>query len=126
MMTALTSAIEDQITDQMPPGLPAYRRASRAFQPEDTVIRVNGVGIGGPQLAVIAGPCAVEGRSQTLEIAEMLAGMGVRILRGGAYKPRTSPYSFRGMGEAGLEILAEAAARFGLAVVTEVMTPEDL
>ncbi len=106
--------------------LPPYWRASRQFQPEDTVVTVNGVGIGGPQLAMIAGPCAVESRTQTLEIAEMLSQMGVRILRGGAYKPRTSPYAFKGLGQPGLEILAEAGRRYGMAVITEVMTPEEL
>src|SRR5690349_19087182 len=125
-MMTLTPAVDEQSMDGPRAPLPAYRRASRAFQAEDTVVTVNGVGIGGPQLAIIAGPCAVESRTQTMEIAAALAEQGVRILRGGAYKPRTSPYAFKGLGPAGLEILAEAAQRYGLAVITEVMTPEEL
>src|SRR5690349_11937924 len=105
MLATLNAPPEAQSLSAFPP----YRRASRQFQREDTVVTVNGVGFGGPQLGIIAGPCAVESRTQTLEIAEMLAGMGVRVLRGGAYKPRTSPYAFKGLGPPGLEILAEAA-----------------
>jgi 3-deoxy-7-phosphoheptulonate synthase len=125
MLATLNAPAEEQVLTGSSP-LPPYRRASRQFQRHDTVVTVNGVGIGGPQLAMIAGPCAVESRSQTLEIAEVLAQMGVRILRGGAFKPRTSPYAFKGLGQAGLEILAEAARRYNMAVITEVMTPEEL
>src|SRR4051794_1748613 len=107
MMTMLSPKMNEQtLPPPIPstqPDLPPYRRASRAYQREDTVITVNGVAIGSRQLAIIAGPCAVESRSQTFEVAAALAEMGVRIMRGGAYKPRTSPYAFKGLGTAGLE-----------------------
>ena len=126
MIPTLLETASDQVPAPAADGLPLWRRASRLAHPADTVVTVNGVGFGGPALGIIAGPCAVESRAQTLEVAAALAEMGVRVLRGGAYKPRTSPYAFKGLGEAGLEILAEAAARYGMAVVTEVMTPEEL
>jgi 3-deoxy-7-phosphoheptulonate synthase len=99
------------------------RRDSKA---EDTVIALNGTRIGGRHVVVMAGPCAVEDRAQMREVARALKGAGVKILRGGAFKPRSSPYSFQGLGRRGLEILAEVRAEFGLAIVTEVMTPEDV
>src|SRR2546430_1653861 len=80
-----------------------------------------GVQIGGPQAVLIAGPCSVESRAQTFEVAAALHALGVRVLRGGAFKPRTSPYAFQGLGEPALGILAEVREAFGLAVVTEVM-----
>ena len=104
--------------------LPPFRLASREFRPENTVIRLNGVRIGGHRIAVIAGPCSVEGRTQLLETAHAIKEAGATLLRGGAYKPRTSPYSFQGMGLKGLELLAEAREQTGLPVVTEVMAPE--
>jgi 3-deoxy-7-phosphoheptulonate synthase len=104
--------------------LPPFRLASREFRPENTVIRLNGVRIGGQRIAVIAGPCSVEGRTQLLETAHAVKEAGATLLRGGAYKPRTSPYSFQGMGLKGLELLAEAREQTGLPVVTEVMAPE--
>ena len=85
-----------------------YKLASREFRKEDTVIRVGDLSIGGKQLQIMAGPCAVESREQLLEIATLVRDSGVRILRGGAYKPRTSPYAFHGLEEKGLEYLAEA------------------
>lgn len=91
-----------------------------------TIVHVGDVGIGGPQLVVIAGPCAIEGFDQLLSAAEEVKQQGAKILRGGAYKPRTSPYSFRGKGETGLEILAEVKKRTGMPVVTEVMDARDL
>ncbi len=101
-----------------------YKLASRETHPEDTVIRINGVQIGGKELVVMAGPCSVESRSQLLETAHAVKEAGGHILRGGAFKPRSSPYSFQGMGLKGLEILAEARETYGLHIITEVMTPE--
>ena len=101
-----------------------YKLASRESHPEDTVIRINGVQIGGKELVVMAGPCSVESRSQLLETAHAVKEAGAHILRGGAFKPRSSPYSFQGMGLKGLEILAEARETYGLHIITEVMTPE--
>lgn len=101
-----------------------YKLASRESHPDDTVIRINGVSIGGRGLVVIAGPCSVESREQLLETAHAVKEAGAQMLRGGAFKPRTSPYSFQGLGLKGLEILAEARERYGLHIVTEVMTPD--
>lgn len=103
-----------------------YKLASREFHPLDTVVRVRDVEIGGNELVVMAGPCSVESRDQLLRTAEGVRERGAKLLRGGAYKPRTSPYAFRGLGEQGLELLAEARERTGLAIVTEVMTPADV
>ncbi len=100
-----------------------FKLASRAFQPEDTVFEVGEVAIGGNQLAIMAGPCSVESREQLMETAHAVKEAGATFLRGGAYKPRSSPYSFQGMGEAGLELLAEARELTGLPIVTEVMSP---
>ncbi len=105
---------------------PPYKLTCRAFNPEGTTVTVNGVDIGGEALAIMAGPCAVESRPQMLEVGQAISEAGVRILRGGAFKPRTSPYSFQGLGEEGLKILAEVGERFDLAIVTEVMAPEDV
>ncbi|MCS7178655.1 MAG: 3-deoxy-7-phosphoheptulonate synthase [Anaerolineae bacterium] len=106
--------------------LQPFKLASRDFHPEDTMVNVRGVTIGGREIVVIAGPCAVESRSQILETAFAVKEAGARILRGGAYKPRTSPYSFQGLGEQGLELLAEAREATGLPIITEVMSPEDV
>ena len=103
-----------------------YKLASRQFQAESTIVKVGQVEIGGPRVAVMAGPCSVETREQVLVTAEAVAAAGATILRGGAYKPRTSPYDFQGHGEDGLKILAEARDRFGLAIVTEVLDPHDV
>jgi 3-deoxy-7-phosphoheptulonate synthase len=104
-----------------------FRLASRDFHPEDRVIRLEGgIEIGGTGVLVMAGPCAVESGEQLEAAAEAVSGAGVKILRGGAFKPRTSPYSFQGLGEKGLVLLREVADRFGMAVVTEVLTPEDV
>ena len=104
--------------------LQPFKLASRDFHPDNTVINVRGVEIGGPRITLIAGPCSVEGRSQLLETAHAVAEAGADILRGGAFKPRTSPYAFQGMGEDGLELLAEAREETGLPIITEVMSPE--
>jgi len=101
-----------------------YKLASRESHPEDTVVKINGVEIGGKELVVMAGPCSVESRTQVLETAHAVKEAGAQILRGGAFKPRSSPYSFQGMGLKGLEILAEAREMYGLYIITEVMTPE--
>lgn len=99
--------------------LKPFKLASRDFHPEDTLVEVRGVPIGGPKLTIIAGPCSVENRSQLLETAHAVKEAGADILRGGAYKPRTSPYSFSGLGLAGLKLLAKARQEFGLKIVTE-------
>jgi 3-deoxy-7-phosphoheptulonate synthase len=98
-----------------------YKLVGRDLKHDDTIVRVGEVDIGGAQPAIIAGPCAVESLQQTLEIAEIVASTGVKLFRGGAFKPRTSPYAFQGLGEDGLKILAEARDRFGLSIVTEVL-----
>ncbi len=108
------------------PILQPFKLASRDFKLEDTIIPLNGVRIGERQVVVMAGPCAVESREQLREAAWAVKEAGVRILRGGAFKPRTSPYSFQGLGREGLEILAEVGAETGLAIITEVMAPEDV
>jgi 3-deoxy-7-phosphoheptulonate synthase len=98
-----------------------YKLVSRETHPANSVVEINGVSFGGPGFPVIAGPCSVESRDQLLRTAEHLARRGVKFLRGGAFKPRTSPYSFQGMAEKGLELLAEARQQFGLAIVTEAI-----
>ena len=98
-----------------------YKLVSRDLKHDDSVIRVGDVEIGAGEPAIIAGPCAVETLEQTMEIAETVAACGVKLFRGGAFKPRTSPYSFQGHGEKGLQILAEVRERFGLKIVTEVL-----
>jgi 3-deoxy-7-phosphoheptulonate synthase len=101
-----------------------YKLVGRDLKHDDTIIQVGGVQIGGPGPAIIAGPCAVESYDQTMEIAELVASTGVTLFRGGAFKPRTSPYAFQGLGEEGLKILAAARERFGLRIVTEVLDTE--
>lgn len=102
-----------------------YKLASRAHHPSGTILQVRGVSIGGEELCVIAGPCSVENRAQTLEIAQAVKEAGAHMLRGGAFKPRSSPYAFQGLGKPGLEILAEARELTGLPIVTEVMDNDD-
>ena len=108
------------------PILKPFKMASRDMHPQDTVVALNGVKIGEPQITIMAGPCAVESRSQILETAHAVKEAGAQVLRGGAYKPRTSPYSFQGLGEEGLQLLAEAREATGLPIVTEVMAPEQV
>jgi len=104
-----------------------YKLASHEFHPEDTVVRVGDSAlVGGMEIAVMAGPCAVETEEQIESTAEMVASTGAQILRGGAFKPRSSPYSYQGLGIEGLKLLRKAADRHGLAVVTEVMTIEQI
>ena len=101
-----------------------YKLASREFKKEDTSIPVGPVKIGGSRIAVIAGPCSVESRQQILEVASLVRESGAVILRGGAYKPRTSPYAFQGLGEEGLKYLKEAGEANGMPVISEIVTPE--
>jgi len=101
-----------------------YKLVSREVKGEDTIVEVGGVSIGGPTLVVAAGPCAVESLEQTLIVARHVKASGARLLRGGAFKPRTSPYSFQGLGEEGLKILAAAREETGLPVVTEALDTE--
>jgi len=103
-----------------------FKLASREWQPKDTVIDVGGVKIGGDNVVMMAGPCSVEGVEMLMETARHVAAQGAQILRGGAFKPRTSPYSFQGLGEEGLKMLAEAREETGLKVITEVVTPGDV
>jgi 3-deoxy-7-phosphoheptulonate synthase len=108
------------------PILAPYKVASREVQNEPTVVRAGSLVVGGRQVGVIAGPCSVESREQIVETARAVKAAGATALRGGAFKPRTSPYSFQGLKEKGLELLAEARAETGLAIVTEVVAPEDV
>jgi 3-deoxy-7-phosphoheptulonate synthase len=103
-----------------------YKLASREFCPDDTVFPLDGVRMGDQGLVIIAGPCSVESRTQILETAQAVKEAGATALRGGAFKPRTSPYSFQGMGEAGLALLAEARELTGLPIVTEAMSEEQV
>jgi 3-deoxy-7-phosphoheptulonate synthase len=107
-----------------------YQLVSRDVKEEDSVLRIatpsGDVVVGGEKIALVAGPCAVENEDQVFAIAERVAGSGVRLFRGGAYKPRTSPYSFQGLGEPGLKILAKVRAKFGLGIVTEAIDNESL
>jgi 3-deoxy-7-phosphoheptulonate synthase len=100
-----------------------YPLSSRAFQAETSLVRVGEVVIGGPAPVIMAGPCTVESEAQLLETAHAVRAAGAHLLRGGAFKPRTSPYAFQGLGEAGLRLLARARAETGLPVITEVMEP---
>jgi 3-deoxy-7-phosphoheptulonate synthase len=108
------------------PVLRPFKLASRDFHPQDTIVPINGISVGGKKLVVMAGPCAVEGHDELLEAARAVKGAGGQMLRGGAFKPRTSPYSFQGLGEEGLRFLAAAREETGLPVVTEVIAPEQV
>jgi 3-deoxy-7-phosphoheptulonate synthase len=108
------------------PILQPFKLASREFKPTKTIVRVRDVEIGGDRLPVVAGPCSVESEDQILETAKAVKEAGASILRGGAFKPRTSPYAFQGLGEEGLRLLTAAREETGLAIVTEVLKPEDV
>ena len=115
--------------DRVMPVLKPYKLASREFSVGDTAIRLGDPAdtvIGGREVVVMAGPCSVEGREMLFETAHAVQGAGARLLRGGAFKPRSSPYAFQGMGEAGLQLLAEVRAETGMPVVTEVMDPRQV
>ena len=104
-----------------------FKLASRQFRPEGTIVDLGrGIKIGGPEVVVAAGPCSVESREQIFQVAECVAKAGAKILRGGAFKPRTSPYAFQGMGEPGLKLMREAADQFRLSTVSEVMDPSQI
>ncbi|MEW6541268.1 MAG: 3-deoxy-7-phosphoheptulonate synthase [Bacillota bacterium] len=112
--------------DKVIPIMAPYKLASRVMKSERTVVAIGDVTIGGDTVQVMAGPCAVESEEQLFEVAERVREAGARILRGGAYKPRTSPYAFQGLAETGLKLLAETRARYGLLIVTEVMDAQTL
>ena len=101
-----------------------YKKANRKFHPDDTIVDVSGIKVGGNNFAVIAGPCSVESEEQIIDIARSVSASGAAMLRGGAFKPRTSPYSFQGMGKDGLKLLLEAKAETGMPIVTELMGPQ--
>ena len=111
--------------DRVMPISRPYKTTSREFKPGNTVFPIDGLQVGGDEIIIMAGPCSVESRTQLFETAQAIKEAGAQVLRGGAYKPRTSPYSFQGLGEEGLELLAEARELTGLPVVTEV-TSHDL
>jgi 3-deoxy-7-phosphoheptulonate synthase len=115
----------DGVVEVVPISIP-YKLASREFHPANTVIQVGEVAIGGNELVVMAGPCAVESEEQIMTTARAVKAAGARILRGGAFKPRTSPYAFRGWGEEGLKLLAQAREETGMPFITEVMTTGDV
>lgn len=112
--------------EKVVPILKPYKLASRDFHAEESVFDIKGIKVGGGHLAMIAGPCAIESEPLLVEIAEKVREAGANILRGGAFKPRTSPYSFQGLGEDGLKILKATGERFGMPVVTEVMDPRQV
>jgi 3-deoxy-7-phosphoheptulonate synthase len=112
--------------EQVVPILKPFKLASREFHPDDSVFEIRGIKVGGGHLAMIAGPCAIESEPVLVEIAAKVKEAGANILRGGAFKPRTSPYSFQGLGEEGLKILKATGERFGMPVVTEVMDPRQV
>ncbi len=112
--------------EEVQPVAPPYPLVSRAGHPQPTRIRIGDVVVGGKQIVVIGGPCSVESREQLLTAAGYVSASGASMLRGGAFKPRTSPYSFQGLGEEGLKLLAEAREKTGLPIVTEVVAPQDV
>ena len=103
-----------------------YKLASREFKAEDSLVSIDGIEIGGRRIVVMAGPCAVESEEQLMEVAKAVKESGASVLRGGAFKPRTSPFSFQGLEKAGLELLAQAREHFGIPVITEVVDPHDV
>jgi len=109
--------------EQVIPVTKPYKLASREFHPQDTIVELNGVTIGGNEIVVMAGPCAIESEEQVLATAQAVKAAGATVLRGGAFKPRTSPYQFRGLGESGLKILAQAGKETQMPIITEVMAP---
>ena len=131
-MTGNKGALEAPVFESLPgvleviPVSHAYKLVSREVKTEDSVVHIGAVPVGGPELTVVAGPCAVESMEQTLIVARALKTAGAHILRGGAFKPRTSPYSFQGLGEDGLRILAEAREATGLPVLTEAIDNESV
>ncbi len=108
------------------PILKPYKQASREFHPEDTIVKVDDVNIGGPEIIIMGGPCSIESEKQIVEIAHKVKEKGARILRGGAFKPRTSPYAFQGLGEKGLKFLKKAKKETGLVTISEVMDTSEV
>jgi 3-deoxy-7-phosphoheptulonate synthase len=129
-ITGNRGAVEAPVFESLPgvleviPVTHAYKLVSREVKPDDTRVRIGNVEVGGPELVVVAGPCAVETLDQTLRVAHEVKKAGAHLLRGGAFKPRTSPYAFQGLGKEGLEILARAREETGLPVVTEALDAE--
>ncbi|MBI2576316.1 3-deoxy-7-phosphoheptulonate synthase [Candidatus Woesearchaeota archaeon] len=115
-----------RIVEKVMPILKPYKLVSREFKPRDTLLNIGGVEIGGKKLVIIAGPCSVESREQIILTAKEVKKAGASMLRGGAFKPRTSPYTFQGLGEEGLKLLQEAKKETGLPIVTEVMDTGDV
>jgi len=122
--TDLAQLEQAKIVERLVISTPRAQLASREFQNEASIVRVGTADVGGQKLVIIAGPCSVEGREQFLEVARAAKQSGASLLRGGVFKPRTSPYEFQGLGEEGLRLLAEAREETGLPVVTEVLEPE--
>ena len=116
----------DQSVDKVMHVQEPYKLANRAFHPEDTIIDVSGIPVGGGHMAMIAGPCSVESEEQVIDVAKAVKEAGANMLRGGAFKPRTSPYSFQGLGLEGLEMVCRAKEETGLPIVTELMSGEYL
>jgi 3-deoxy-7-phosphoheptulonate synthase len=112
--------------EQVIPVSKPYKLSSREFHPQDTIVNINNVAIGGNEIVVMAGPCAIESEEQLLATAQAVKAAGATVLRGGAFKPRTSPYDFRGLGETGLKILAAVGKENKMPVITEVMAPHDV
>jgi len=112
--------------EQVIPVTKPYKLSSREFHPPDTIVKVKGVTIGGNEIVVMAGPCAIESEEQLLATAQAVKAAGATVLRGGAFKPRTSPYDFRGLGEIGLKILAAVGKETKMPVITEVMSPDQV
>jgi len=112
--------------DQVMPILQPYKLASKEVKPDPTVVKIHDVAVGGEEIVVFAGPCSVESRPQMTEVAHAVKSAGAQVLRGGAFKPRTSPYSFQGLAEEGLQIMREVADEAGLVMVTEVMNPREI
>jgi len=112
--------------EKLVPIMESYKLASRAFRPEGTEFEIKGISIGGRDLTMMAGPCAVESEEQVDEVARVISGCGARILRGGAYKPRTTPYSFQGLEREGLKILRRVADRYNLLVISEITSENDI
>jgi 3-deoxy-7-phosphoheptulonate synthase len=112
--------------DKLVPIMESYKLASKTFKPESSIVDVDGVKIGGKEIVIMAGPCAVESKEQLFEAADAIRKAGAQFLRGGAYKPRTSPYSFQGLEEEGLKYMAEAKERTGMKIVTEVISQKSV
>ncbi|MGI6261842.1 MAG: 3-deoxy-7-phosphoheptulonate synthase [Acutalibacteraceae bacterium] len=112
--------------EKVVPVMESYKLAGRAFHPEDSVVDVGGIQIGSKELVVMAGPCAVESEAQIMKAAEVVAKSGAKFLRGGAYKPRTSPYAFQGLEDEGYRLLRKAGDAFGLKVVSEVVSQNEI